>query len=629
VWQGIDGSTVLAHLFPEDTYNSPGLPRSVRKIEQNYRDSGVSEHALMVFGIGDGGGGPGEEHLERLDRIANLEGLSPVRQEWAAAFFAQWRQESDRFATWVGELYLERHQGTLTTEARNKYYNRKLELGLREVEWSAVQSGLLFQADYPAEWLRDTWREVLLYQFHDILPGSSIKRVYDESVARYQAMDQEVENRLTQNDALLARRVSVEGAKAPALIRNSLSWERTEWVQCGGQWARATVPSMGYAVIDLAGSTVPSGITATPQSLENDVLRVAFAPDGSIASLWDKRCNRELIPAGSFANRLAVYTDLGDAWDFAMDYAEQPPRWMQLAAAEARIEGPRAVLKQTYRLGHSELVQEVTLTLGSPRLDFVSRLRWREPQAMLRTSFPVSLHADEAAFDIQFGHIRRATHRNTTWDLARDEVAAHKWADLSEGDYGVALLNDSKYGHKVKGHTFDLNLLRSVPYPGARVATAPADPAEPNHIYTDQCDHRFTYALYPHLGDLTTGRVPQAAYELNVPLRVVGIEDNGGAAEKELPARHALLQIDAANIIVEAVKCAEDGPDLVIRLYEAARRTTVATLRFGFPVASAAEVDLMEENPLPRDLAERNGAVTLHFQPFEIKTVRLTAPSDA
>ncbi|MCX7669520.1 MAG: glycosyl hydrolase-related protein, partial [Anaerolineae bacterium] len=298
---------------------------------------------------------------------------------------------------------------------------------------------------------------------------------------------------------------------------------------------------------------------------------------------------------------------------------EQSPRYMQLVAATPRLDGPRAILEQVYRIGHSELRQEIVLTAGSARLDFISWLRWREPRTMLRTSFPVAIHADEATYEIQFGHIRRPTHRNTTWDLARDEVAGHKWADLSQGDYGVALLNDCKYGHKIKGHTLDLNLLRSVPYPGPQlVQDADVAPGEPHHAYTDQADHLFTYALYPHIGNHSEGGVIRAGYELNVPLRVVAAGVGGGAG----PLTASFLRVEASNVIVEAVKQAEDGADIIVRLYEAEHKAAHARLCFGFPVAAAAEVNLMEEEPQP--LAVREDAVTLDFRPFEIKTIRVT-----
>jgi alpha-mannosidase len=621
-WQGIDGSRVLTHMLPEETYNGPALPRAIDKIERNYRDKGLSQHALMAFGIGDGGGGPGEEHLERLSRVKNLAGLSPVTQEPVAAFWPQFAPEAARFATWAGELYLERHEGTLTTEARNKWYNRKMELALREWEWAAALAKLVAGAEYPAARLETIWREVLLYQFHDILPGSSIKRVYDESVARYQALYQEVQEQIAACDAQIAASANTAEAKSPVLVQNSLSWERHEWVALApGRWQKVTAPPMGYQVVDAAvGKNERLALSASKAVLENDCLRVQFAADGSITSIRDKRVGREVLPKGRAANRLAVYADFGDAWDFAMDYAEQTPRHMRLALSTPRIDGPRAILKQVYRLGHSELTQEIVLTAGSARLDFVSQLHWREPKTMLRTSFPVDVFAEDAVCEIQYGHLRRPTHRNTTWEMAKDEIAAHKWADLSQRDYGVALLNDSKYGHKVKDGVLDLDLLRSVPYPGPRlVEDADVAPGEPHHAYTDQCDHRFTYALYPHVGDHVQGRVIQEGYALNVPLRAIPLKVQAG----ESPAQASFLQVDAPNVIIEAVKQAEDSGDLIVRLYECARSSARATLRFGFPVAEVAEVNLMEEEIGALALAE--DAVTLEFQPFEIKTVRVRA----
>jgi len=381
---------------------------------------------------------------------------------------------------------------------------------------------------------------------------------------------------------------------------------------------------MGYAVVDAASPTQPSfPVQADPKALENDLLTVRFAEDGSICSIYDKRLRREVLPEGSAANRLAVYVDLGDAWDFAMDYAEQSPRFMELVSSKAWLEGPRAILEQTYRLNHSELVQQIILTASSPRLDFVSRLHWRETQSMLRTSFPVAVHAEEAAFEIQYGHLRRPTHRNTTWDLARDEVCAHKWVDLSQGDYGVALLNDCKYGYKVKGNVIDLNLLRSVPYPGPRlVKDADVQPGEPHHAYTDQADHVFTYALYSHPGSLIQGRVIPAAYELNVPLRIQPLAVQSGTR----PANASFLEVDSSNVLIEAVKGAEDCPAgdplaVIVRLYESEHRAAETRLRFGFPVKQAFETNLMEQELEPLEI--HDNAVQLAFRPFEINTVKL------
>jgi alpha-mannosidase len=622
-WQGLDGTSVLAHMLPEDTYNSPAAPHAVSKIEKNYKEAGVSGYSLMLFGIGDGGGGPGEEHLERLARVRNLAGLSPVKQEPASAFFEKWAKESDRFPRWVGELYLERHQGTFTTEAKNKWYNRRMEQALRELEWLAAIARYISDEPYPSTRLELIWKEVLLYQFHDILPGSSIKRVYDESLARYELLLEEVENSIRHYQGHLAKELAVDGRAKPYAVFNSLSWERCEWIQLQGQWQWAVIPALGCKAMDAAQASTheeeAAALTARADSLENDYLRVNFHSDGSIASIYDKKNSREVLLEGRCANRFAVYRDLGDAWDSPLDYAEQTPRYLQLTGAKASIDGPRALLEQVYKLGDSELVQEIILTLGSPRLNFVTRVRWREVSSMLRTSFPVAVQTSEAACEIQFGFIRRPTHQNTTWDLAKDEVPAHKWVDLSQRDYGVALLNDSKYGHKVKHNVIDLNLLRSVPYPHPPTRE-PKDtsPGAPHFGYTDQSDHSFSYALYPHAGDHIAGGVIRAGYEFNYPLRTLALQARQSAG----PASKSFLQIDVSNIIIETVKKAEDDEGLIIRLYEATGASTPAVLQFGVPVDKVEETNLLEEKPQLLELAQNS--IHLVFLPFEIKTIKAT-----
>jgi alpha-mannosidase len=309
-WQGIDGSRVLAHLPPEDTYNGPAAPRSLVKLENDYLDKGVSDRALMLFGIGDGGGGPGEEHLERLLREKNLSGLCPVIQEPAEKFFSRLRDGSDRYSTWVGELYLEKHQGTFTSQARNKKFNRKIEFALRELELAAViamRSSASYK--YPKAQTDDIWREVLLLQFHDILPGSSIQRVYDESVPRYAALLEQVE-KLTRDAE------SVGGGKSTA-ISNSLSWSRSQWLKVDGKWRHVTVPPMNVTVLSNAAVQTRIEISGSKHHLENDQLRIEFAADGTITSCYDKAAKRETLSAP--ANVLALYEDQGDAWDFPMD----------------------------------------------------------------------------------------------------------------------------------------------------------------------------------------------------------------------------------------------------------------------------------------------------------------------
>ncbi len=623
VWQGIDGTGILAHMPPEDTYNSLATPGSVSAAEKNYKNKNVSSHAMLLFGVGDGGGGPGEEHLERLARMKNLAGLAPVTQTFAADFFKKWSAEAAKFQTWVGELYLERHQGTFTTQAKNKWYNRRMEHSLREMEWTSTIAAALCGSKYPRERLADIWRETLLYQFHDILPGSSIKRVYDESRARYALMLKELEEGIAGNLEKIAGRVDISGVKKPVLIFNSLSWERKEWVSVNRRWIEAVVPAMGYKVFDLAAAGNKHGqATASSGSLENEQLRITFAADGSIASIFDKLNGREVLAPRHRANRLAVYKDESNAWEVAMNYPDSKPRFMKLKASTALTDGPQAILEQTYEIGHSRLVQRIVLTTGSRRLDFVTHVDWHETNSMLRTSFPVAVLADEACCNIQFGYVRRPTHDNTTWDMAKGEVPAQKWVDLSQRDHGVALMNDCKYGHRIKGNTLDLNLLRGAQHPGAVVFDdSKLKPGEYNHKYGDQGDHEFTYSLYPHAGDHVEGRVMQAAYELNIPMRSLVRFAGAGKAAVRLPSSASLIAVSSPDVIVEAVKTAEDGDDMIVRLYEAAKATTCATVRFGLPVKSVDEVDLMEENPVRLKL--NGNSVKLDFHPFEIKTIKV------
>ncbi len=623
-WEGVDGSRVLVHMLPEETYNSPAAPRSLARIEENYRDKGISDTALMVYGIGDGGGGPGEEHLERLARLHNFAGLSPVKQEWSAAFFERWAKDAVRFATWTGELYLERHQGTYTTEAANKRYNRRLEEALRAWELWASLAQVTAGAAYPRERLEAVWREVLLYQFHDILPGSSIKRVYDESVARYALLLDEVNAGIEAAQAAVAQTTLVgatdRGEDAAFITFNPLSWPRTEWVRVEDAWQHVTVPPLGYSVArpSPVSESFPA-LQASAESLENELLRVTFGADGAITSVWDKVANRESVAPGQAANRFVVYRDYGDAWDFPMDYAQSTPATPELVQSEPFVDGPRAVVRQTYRIGHSELVQEISLMTGEPLVVFDTQARWLEPMTMLRVQFPVDVRALEATHEIQFGHVRRSTHRNTTWDLALDEVPSHKWVDLSERDYGVALLNDCKYGHRVKDNVLDLNLIRSAPYPGPRlVADSDVTPGQPHHGYTDQGEHTFRYALYPHAGDPLAAGVVQAAYAFNQPLQASRV------AAAPADAGHSFMQITPANVIVETVKQAEDSDDLVLRLYESAGQRTRAALQIMLPLAEVTETDLMEAAlEAPDGVVLDGDTVRLDLRPFDIRTLRL------
>ncbi|GGD81560.1 alpha-mannosidase [Paenibacillus nasutitermitis] len=610
MWEGIDGSRVLTHMPPEDTYNSPAAPRSIIKAEAEYLDKNISDNCLMLFGIGDGGGGPGEEHLERLSRESNLLGLSPVVQESSAKFFEKLSEGSERYQTWSGELYLEKHQGTLTSQGRNKWYNRKLEKALRELEFATVLTELGGHHSAPSAELEEIWKEVLLYQFHDILPGSSIKRVYDESLERYALLLERVEKLIADAYGAVTAGISGTEASGASAIFNSLPWERDEWVKLDGKWARVTVPAMGYALTEAGGDayTADAGklrTSAEEYLVENDLIAVKIGEDGTIVSIWDKEHGREVVAEGQRANDLRIYHDDGDAWDFRQDYRQTGGAQPQLEETKAFTDGPTAGLILTYRYGQSTLTQKLVLTDGSRRIDFVTKVDWKESGRMLRTSFPVAVRSDSVSCEIQFGYLKRQTHRNTMWDYAKDEICAHHWVDLSEADYGVALLNDSKYGYSAAGSILDLNLLRSPSSP---------DPE------ADRAVHEFTYSLYPHQGNHVQAEVYKRGYELNIPMRTAALPQ-GPSGQPKLAAGSSLLQVDHPNVMIETVKQAEDGKGIIVRMYETAGTRLKAGLSAGFAFTEAWSTDLMEEKS--EQLQPEDGKLTLSFVPFEIKTIRL------
>lgn len=602
LWSGIDGSKVLAHMPPEGTYNGPAAPRAIKRIEHEYLDKGVSEDCLMLFGIGDGGGGPGEEHLERLNREKNLEGLLPVTQEPSLELFKRLEKNISEYKTWRGELYLEKHQGTYTTQAKNKRFNRKIEIALRELEFVGSLASLTGNYNYPVEELEILWKEVLLYQFHDILPGSSIKRVYDESIERYTIIEQSLHKLLSKAYTSLIKENNTSDNEKYYIIFNTLSWCRNEWLKAGGTWIKPKVPSMGYKFITEKEFKESFEVKASKTELQNDKLLISFNSDGTIASIYDKELKKEMIQAGMAGNKLTVYYDEGDAWDFSIQYKNRIAGQFELEKAIPILDGPKAELIQTYSYGNSKLEQSIILMQGSSRVDFVTKVLWKENSKMLRTSFAVNVMTQEAACDIQFGNIKRPTHRNTGFDMAKEEVSAHKWVDLSQPDYGVALLNDCKYGYMVNENIIDLNLLRSPNFPGENA---------------DRGEHEFTYSIYSHRGNHIEGKVNKVAYELNMPL--IGVK--GNVDEADMKISHSFIEIDRDNIIVEAVKKAEDSDDIIVRLYEGYGCSASGIIKFGMEPKAVSLVNLMEEEI--EAINCENSSINLDFKPFEINTLKI------
>jgi len=612
-WEGIDGSRILAHIHND--YNARTEPRDLiqRWNERVQKDGIVSR--LYPFGYGDGGGGPLRDHLEFLRRCRNLEGVPRTKQCAPVEFF---KDEEDRQAplpTYVGELYFQAHRGTYTSQAAVKKGNRQSEIALREAElWGAIA---MAQAsfNYPLAQADALWKLTLLNQFHDILPGSSIARVYEDA-ARQHA--QVLAGAGAMADA--ARAALAPAAPKALTVFNALSWERSALVAlpaaCRGAqdaqgaplpvqtiadttYARVpAVPACGWTTIRAAApAAVENELRVSATLLENAHLCIRLNRAGELISIFDKAAQRELAAAP--CNRFLLYKDVPvcfDAWDIDSSYKDMPIEIGSAAKVMVVASGPLLGMLRVQRaFSGSTVTQDIILRADRRQVDFKTTVDWHEKHKLLKVSFPVTLHCDEAIHEIQFGHVRRPTHASRPFDADRFEVCNHKWTALAEEAYGVALLNDCKYGVNVARNAINLTLLKAAKMPD---------------MQADQGRHAFTYSFYCWQGSLFESGVVRAAYELNVPVTV----RHGAAA----PA--SVFSVDAPNIIIETVKPAEDGSgDLVVRLYECMRTATPCRLHTTLNVVQVREATMLEVPQ--KKVAARPGGVKLRFRPFEIKTL--------
>lgn len=638
-WQGLDGTRVLTHFStaPEhgsayaSTYNAPATPDSALGAWKSFQQKEAQTEVFMAFGYGDGGGGPTREMLENLREMAAFPGLPRARQRSAGEFFRELEQQSGpALPVWNGELYLEYHRGTYTTQARNKAANRRSEFLLHDAEFlAALAAGRDPAYRYPQAALRQAWELVCLNQFHDIIPGSSIGPVYADSQQQYAEVRALGEAVRAEALAVLHRQMGGD-----LLLVNPTGFAREDLAF----WPGALPPGRrlaGAFTQSVAGGTLIGGValapysaqglaweagpptapdparlplTASPGGLENAYLRVALNAAGDVTRVYDKAAAREVLPAGAVANQFQAFEDrplFWDAWDIDIFYDDKVFLAEPADSITVIESGPlRATLEIRRRLLHSAFVQRLSLAYNSPQLEVETVIDWRERHILLKAAFPVEVLAPTATHEIQWGSVQRPTHRNTSWDWARFETCAHKWVDLSEGGYGVALLNDSKYGHDLRDNVIRLSLLRSPTIP---------DPE------ADQGEHRFVYRLFPHAnpegGGVRPAQVAAAAYALNDPVLVHAAP--GGGPAGVLPA----LVTGPENVIVETVKQAEDGDGLVLRLYECHRQRGWVTLRINAPFQTAWRTNLLEAEPQP--VAATADGVRLYLRPFEIVTLRL------
>lgn len=588
-WEGVDGTRIFTHFPPVDTYNCSMTGAEIAHAVRNFKDKGAARHSLAPTGWGDGGGGTTREMVARAARLRNLEGSARVTWETPSAFFAKAEAEYPEPPVWVGELYLELHRATLTSQAGTKQGNRRSEHLLREAELWAATASVRTPFAYPYEELDRIWKTVLLHQFHDILPGSSIAWVHREARATYARIAGEL------NGIIDAAQRALAGEGTVPLVFNA------------APHSRSGVPAGGARPASYDGRTTLEARPGGGHVLDNGLLRIEVDARGLLVSAHDIRADRETIAPGRAGNLLQLHPDLPnmwDAWDVDAFYRNTVTDLTDADEVTAGEDGASVRIVRSF--GDSRAVQVLSLPPGERRLVVDTEVDWHETEKFLKLAFPLDLHAERYASETQFGHFFRPTHTNTSWEAAKFEACNHRFVHLQEPDWGVAVVNDSTYGHDVtrtvRGDggtttTVRVSLLRAPRFP---------DPE------TDQGVHRFRHALVP---GASVGDAVREGWRVNLPERRLT-----GAGEVA-----PLVTVDRDAVVVTAVKLADDGSgDVVVRFHEAHGARARATLTTGFAAGGVEVTDLLERPLADTEAPSLDGdRITVSLRPFELMTLRL------
>ncbi len=636
IWKGIDGSEILTHFvttpeISEDTgsdwrytYNGMIEPATVKGIYDTYRDKEINSQLLLSYGYGDGGGGVNRDMLEKRRRINKVPGLPKIETGRADEFFHDLHQtieETEGYVhKWDGELYLEYHRGTYTSQAYVKKMNRRLELRYRELE--ILVSLLVDKEEHQAlkSWFDQGWTIILRNQFHDIIPGSSIEEVYRDNKLEY-----EVAWKIADKIETAIIELSHKAEEATWTVYNTASWTRKELIEVAvategqfldeqGAVLAAEKTAKGYLVetpevgpisslqIRFEARRQPERSTKTAvidlaaNELATEDYLIKWQSTGQLSSIYDKTNQRQVIKPEGLGNYLKLYEDKPidyDAWDIDFFYSEKS-HLLNATTIEVVVNNSfLATICFSYQVGQSKISQFMTVYRDSRRIDFKTEVDWKERQQLLKTHFDLMIRNTEATYDIQYGSVKRPTHWNTSWDSARFESVAHQWIDFSERSYGVSLLNESKYGHSVKEQTMTLSLLKGGIYP---------DPE------ADVGHHSFTYSLLPHKGDFIEGKTVEEAWQLNNPVTVLP-----GAGK--IPADFIILSDQC--VIIDAIKVAEEGAGIVLRVHEHTGDTRHVSLQPNFAYSTWSECNLMEDRT---GFETMNGDLSFTLKPYEIKT---------
>lgn len=650
MWQGIDGTEILSYFITTIDYETAKSgaartiyegqinPSQVKGAWRRYQQKSINDEVLISFGHGDGGGGATRMMLENARRLQkSIPGCPKVKMTNGLDFFKRLEKrvkDNKQLPKWVGELYLEYHRGTYTTMGRNKRYNRKAEFLYHDLEMLSVINDVMAEKhEYPKEALRNGWKVILLNQFHDIIPGTSIEEVYQESHAQYEKLLEEgktTHNKLLQS---IAGKIKNDGMSIVAIntlgqVRNDLVYVDLEGLSdqeyavlyegekhiiqrlaAGkGIFYGRNMPGSGYRTYKLIESEGRSEnqIIVKKDHIENSFFVIKLNEKGHIISIYDKKEQREILQAGKRGNVFQAFEDKPhkwDAWDINIYYQEKMWEIDELIEVEVVAEGPvRGTLKVSYRYMDSVIVQYIHIYQELDRIDFETEIDWKETHTLLKVAFPVDVYTNKATYDIQYGNVERSTHWNTSWDVARFEVCGHKWADLSEEGYGVSLLNDCKYGYDIKDGVMRLSLLKASTWP---------------HPSADKEKHLFTYALYPHRGNVKQGNTIEMGYQLNVPAIGKYIPPQEG----NLPEAFSLVEVDQGNVVIETIKEAEEDQAIILRLYEAMHQRCKVAMKLSMNVEKVFLCNLLEENLDELQLHEH--MLEFEMKPYEIKTFKV------
>ena len=621
MWEGIDGTEIFTNFITTQKYIGTEYqnftdyvghlyPCEIKGTWNRFLQKEYSKLTMSSYGYGDGGGGPTKEMLETQRRLAyGLPGM-PVTEtssllshlDRKLVEFEEGCKKTKRTPKWVGELYLEMHRGTYTSIGKIKRDNRKAELGLQKAE-TISYIDLLNGGNYDAEGIHNRWITVLHNQFHDIIPGSSIKEVYEGTDKDYE----EIQNYLTDTvNSKLCNFANAMNTEGGTLVYNPSGFARKGAYSLNGETVELAeeIPALGWKVVN--NSKTKTDVTVNGLTAENKFYKLTIDKSGRITELFDKINCRKVFKENEFGNELQIFEDFPrdyDNWEITDFYKQK----MWLLDGEAEItsitDGSRAGFKVVHKYFSSEIAQNIWLYSENARIDFETEINWHEQHQLIKAAFPVDVHTNSAIYETQFGHIERASHSNTSWDEAKFEVCGHKWAVVAENNYGLALLNDCKYGHNAEGSTLKLTLLKCGTYPDE---------------VADQGKHLITYSIMPFSGNFREAGVIAEAYALNQPLSAVEIKANNG----KLADCFSLVSCDKENIIVETAKKAEDDNSLIVRMYDSFDRRTTATITVAEGFKKAYLCNMMETEI--EELEFTDNKVTLPVSNFEIVTLKFT-----